>query len=856
MTFTNLASTATAPRMLNVLAKTSAEFISQGARGDDMVDYASVYERVVEGHVRVSVHGRQEDFESLRSNPHMTNAEKGLEVVRNLAEKLIPTFVEESNAGGIAMTIVKAIISPDIMQADLVAAQKASLSHSLGSSAGQSVNVTFDGKGKISIHKSSEWRTCYGKVADRRGIHTPIHGDPILRTDIVFEISTTAEQTRYGPMLGLKLKHWHHSGDDASPVVHELSSASQTRSLPQLIKDLLSDFCARAGIRFEICNVTGDQTTALAKSRGDDAWPNAAANYFSQQHFNSAWTTTLYSRRIAPQQHLAPKITPAAWRVAALTREIDLTQRAIAGLKTDRASLLGTHDNMARHINEIRRRIVDHPNNKELATTIGRAERIQRKAIDAAYAELRGKGDADLRDALQKMNERIRELESVVRDGIADDEDEVLLKGLRDGRQALQQAADGQRARILDQLRTAIADGPPMDLPRRAYRDALTAQARAREQLELLERNDRHLQDAMEARENVSDKLSECNRRLDALNDDLEGLRNAKVKNMLLAEGKRDEADHFIMSIRAPLDASLIGRIRGPLPIANLALTMVRSRLASLSILPNDNATTLREEIDVELRDVGSQLAKSGIPLDSLVVTYRELNNVLHSPAGSLFMKIHEEISNAHQAIASAIHTLDPDFRGDDSVEVGHALSQSQFSRMLLTSMDHPDYRALSPYNPTIDNLPPAKICHYRVDVDKNLLYRGKLPPHASAADFFQSRLTHHSYGDVTVFINIQMIEFLKQQKNYGAKVSILSTGGWNELSIRSRMKDFGVTIDEFDNKKTLNTQSTITVGLFQKFRVMGNQDSEGRTNIMMDDQWHQRALFKNSIDARRFGMG
>lgn len=162
----------------------------------------------------------------------------------------------------------------------------------------------------------------------------------------------------------------------------------------------------------------------------------------------------------------------------------------------------------------------------------------------------------------------------------------------------------------------------------------------------------------------------------------------------------------------------------------------------------------------------------------------------------------------------------------------------------------------------------PADKKHFRVDVDKTLLYRGALPAgkEGKESDFHKITLYHKSYGTPTVYVNKQMLAFLKLQHGLGAKISITSTGGWDagsgdagvggEQYLRSYLENEGLELKDFDNKETLNTGSYINIGLSQKYRVLGDQDIKGRWNIMIDDQWHQRAGFTHSIPAEQFGMG
>ncbi|MCF6776436.1 hypothetical protein L3V83_07585 [Thiotrichales bacterium 19X7-9] len=161
---------------------------------------------------------------------------------------------------------------------------------------------------------------------------------------------------------------------------------------------------------------------------------------------------------------------------------------------------------------------------------------------------------------------------------------------------------------------------------------------------------------------------------------------------------------------------------------------------------------------------------------------------------------------------------------------------------------------------------------HFRVDVDKNLLYRGRLPDTKNPNDFIPLRLEHQRHGKidpdgvrrVDVFVCKKMLKYLKSQKDLGAKVSITSTGGWVGNDITHKLAHVGVVdgfnynleIDGFDNKETLNERSTWKAGLFQKYRVLGDKNNDGTYNIMLDDQRHQRIGFEHSINATAFGMG
>jgi len=171
---------------------------------------------------------------------------------------------------------------------------------------------------------------------------------------------------------------------------------------------------------------------------------------------------------------------------------------------------------------------------------------------------------------------------------------------------------------------------------------------------------------------------------------------------------------------------------------------------------------------------------------------------------------------------------------------------------------------------------------HFRIDVDKTLLYRGVLPAGKDPGTFEEITRHHTGYGKTKVFINLEMVQFLNEQKNAGAKVSITSTGGWANdtlpeanaawkaekakssseqsaeqaelLSLYLARK--GLLLNEFDNKESINAKSGTTFGGGQKFKVLKDTDARGRWNIMIDDQWHQRTGFTYSIDAAKFGMG
>ncbi|MCD6027673.1 MAG: hypothetical protein K0R08_2192 [Solimicrobium sp.] len=169
---------------------------------------------------------------------------------------------------------------------------------------------------------------------------------------------------------------------------------------------------------------------------------------------------------------------------------------------------------------------------------------------------------------------------------------------------------------------------------------------------------------------------------------------------------------------------------------------------------------------------------------------------------------------------------------------------------------------------------------HFRVDVDKNLLYRGHtLPDGKDPGDFEKIALYHNTYGVTSVFVNLRMLEYLKQQEAAGARVSITSTGGWTgptedllpaltaelakpeptmgeKYTLSKYLEMQGLKLNNFDNKATLNEKSSLTIGLFQKYRVLRDTDDEKRWNIMMDDQWHQLIFFTFSINATYFGMG
>lgn len=179
----------------------------------------------------------------------------------------------------------------------------------------------------------------------------------------------------------------------------------------------------------------------------------------------------------------------------------------------------------------------------------------------------------------------------------------------------------------------------------------------------------------------------------------------------------------------------------------------------------------------------------------------------------------------------------------------------------------------------------PAHQRHFRVDVDKNLLHRGQLPgseaaeiPQQLNEKYIKVSLEHSKHGKidddgirrVDAYVSRKMLHFLKQQHRDGAHVSIASTGGWVGEHLKSTLQDLGLNINGFYNKQTFNQQADNKLGAFnvkpisginnmgvaQKYRVLGDIDQSGRHNIMLDDQWHQRVLFKDAINAKDFDMG
>ncbi|CAG9185884.1 hypothetical protein [Cupriavidus pampae] len=529
MTFTT-SNAATAPRIISALEVQSAEAAdARRANRNNMVDYAGIYQRVANNGVDIMVGGHQQDFEAVRSNPKMNDTEKGLEIVRQLTEKLIGAgSIERKEA--LAVKVVEAITAPDVMDADIGAITRASSSYDFDTPARQSLNISTEKDGIVSLHKSSEWDTCRAKAADSEGNHAVFNGKPVLKTDMRFEISPAGVSTQNGPMLRMDLMHWHHSGDATVPVARELSTPAQERTFLQWLKDVLSDFCGRAGIRFETGTLKRGQAVALAESRGDVGASKVRGGRDGQDHFTSANSGAFHAKKLLPGQQLASMARPQAWKAEALTQEINKIDRTIAGLTERKVLLLKSRDNLTQQIQEIRRGIAAHPENADVVSAIRRGERGQRTAINTAYAQLRQRGEIDFRDALRNGNEKIRELESVVRDGIADDDDEAQLNDLLNGREALQQAADAQHARVLDQLLGNVAVDQTENHLQQAYCDATKAQAIAKQQLELIEFSDAHLQYAIKAKEGISEKLSECDTELNFLNSNIKSLINSRNK--------------------------------------------------------------------------------------------------------------------------------------------------------------------------------------------------------------------------------------------------------------------------------------------------------------------------------------
>lgn len=178
----------------------------------------------------------------------------------------------------------------------------------------------------------------------------------------------------------------------------------------------------------------------------------------------------------------------------------------------------------------------------------------------------------------------------------------------------------------------------------------------------------------------------------------------------------------------------------------------------------------------------------------------------------------------------------------------------------------------------TLRKLPVAKI-HFLVDVDKTLLHRGYNEAYENNDNYLKVRVRHKRHHDegcddgmITVYINKEMLSFLIEMQSLGAKVSIASTGGWlssqmgqqeepegqnrNATYLDEVLDQEGLGLTNFYNKDSFNEKTEILAGLCQKYRALGNRDSNGNTYVMIDDQKHQLALFKYSLDAKLFGMG
>ncbi|MCO7224146.1 hypothetical protein [Pleionea sp. CnH1-48] len=180
-----------------------------------------------------------------------------------------------------------------------------------------------------------------------------------------------------------------------------------------------------------------------------------------------------------------------------------------------------------------------------------------------------------------------------------------------------------------------------------------------------------------------------------------------------------------------------------------------------------------------------------------------------------------------------------------------------------------------------IEKLDSSKL-HFRVDVDKDLLWRGELPKHERHLSdeeinekYIQTHIHHTKYDknpDVPgneedgtiVYVNRQMLEKLREQQDAGAKVSICSTGGWHREHIKQVLETglpdkYQLNIEEVDTWETVKTSQSGIPGVKKansKQVHVNNFDKDGRLNILLDDRSMQRRTFMYSVNpVTEFGM-
>lgn len=229
----------------------------------------------------------------------------------------------------------------------------------------------------------------------------------------------------------------------------------------------------------------------------------------------------------------------------------------------------------------------------------------------------------------------------------------------------------------------------------------------------------------------------------------------------------------------------------------------------------------------------------------------------------------------------------DTDYFAAPQLDLTAAQTESDWEHdnaYLLSKLPEPDF----------DN-PAGKYAHvhYRLDVDKNFLLRIKpdlkkyptnqgYPPEINPEDYEATSLQRLGIS-TRVLVSRSYVRFVQYLARHGASVSIASTGGWeNEggATLGSYLNKKGVTLTDFFNRKTYAEKykekycvkeprgccqklynglvefRANRIGLNLKNATHGPLDSEGRINVIGDDQFQQMMGTDYSVNARLLKMG
>ncbi|CAG9187074.1 pentapeptide repeat-containing protein [Cupriavidus pampae] len=697
----------TAPRIIQALEVQLKEAAAAGRRNQNgIVDYAGIYQRVANSDVDIMLGGRHQDFDAVRSNSTMTDMEKGLEIVRQLTEHLIAAYQDERNGEAIAAKVVEVISAADVMDADVGAVRHASQGYEFDAPVRQSLNISIEKMGIVGVHKSSEWVTCRTKVGEdgHRGV---LNGKPVLKTDMRFEISPAGVSTKNGPMLRMDLTAWHHSGDSTVPVARELSTPALRRTFLQLVKDVLADFCGRAGIRFSTRALDCGQAVTLAQSRGEVDGSKGRNGRDGYDHFTSTNAGAFKAKNILPGQQLASLARPQAWKADAVAVEINKIDRAAGKVLAKRRSLDEARCNTERQMREIVGFIQTDEANSPLIKDIGKAKRAVNEAIESFYQSvsvedylrdleqkldqatdvLQARNDTtglseaderrlhmmldqyvivgalragsfgaftDLREVLSRINARLERSREAGNAGTGTDADSTLLGLHRD----INALVEVQHTDFVHYL--SVPAGPDICRFRAAYQEASQSLRAAEDRLKDVTENHPKLRQARETHTHLLASLRACDQELAAFELQAAGLYRSHIRNALVAEGSRTLADQFALSIQACANEALVGQLRGAVPIANYVFSKVNSAETACGGAPADGTTKIAsDEASHALEELAEHLTVSGIPREEFLAAYEQVYSLDATVQLTSRLDVALARGNVPLKVSNACHVLE-----------------------------------------------------------------------------------------------------------------------------------------------------------------------------------------------------